>query len=114
MVERILLDSGGFWSRYGPPLAATLLAYGVICYASKRTIVIRPFWRTLLVALSIATIGLVVFAIFVVPQDLNMAVLLMTVASGLTPANFVIYRLSFGEAPPKDGGRDVAAAEASE
>ena len=63
MVQKIITETGGFGSRYGPAIAATIIAIGVFGYVFQRQIARNWFWKAVFWLLAIASAGLLAFVV---------------------------------------------------
>ena len=97
LIERIAIDSGGFWSRFGPPLMATVVALAVHVFLNRSDNLPRIFWIALLTVILLGVSASGVFAVYVAAfTDASTALPLVAVMIGLLPAAFVVYQLQSG------------------
>ena len=64
MVQKIVTETGGFGSRYGPVLVAMVIALGVIGYVFHRPIAWNWVWKGVFWLVAIAIVGMGVVAVY--------------------------------------------------
>jgi len=100
LVQKILLDGGGFASRYLPLLVAIVLAIGVMGQVYQKKIARAWFWQSVLwlsVAASTLTIALCLYLALMVGTITTAAVLLIFVIV-ILPAQMQIWHYSYRSA----------------
>ena len=96
MIERLVKSSGGFWSQFGPPIAATVLAIGLVCWVYDKRILSQYAWRGVLALLALAQLTAFVFAIYLLCTGVYLpAGLMLLVSIALVPAGVALYRYSW-------------------
>ena len=96
MLERILLESGGPWSRYGPPLAATIVCAGIVAWLRDMPLAFNWFWRITHLLLIAALLALGVYGgILLSIRTTTGAVFLLVTAVALLPAGVALYRYAW-------------------
>lgn len=95
MVQKLITESGGFGSRYGPVLAAVLIIIGVFGAVFQRPIARQWFWKGVFWLLGIVSVGLfamVVYLLFAVGSgSFNVAGLLVGILVVLMPAQWQLF-----------------------
>ena len=64
MMQKIMTETGGFGSRYGPVLIATIIALGVIGYVFQQRIAWNWAWKGVFWLLALASVGMGVVAVY--------------------------------------------------
>ena len=97
MTERIARESGGFESRYGPPIGATILAISVCCAARRKPAGRARMWGVVLLATYTCTVGLLALEFLLLRNGAPMRIHALTLggAALLVPAQFVLDRFVF-------------------
>ena len=97
-VEKIMRDSGGLPSRYGPVLGAVGVAIGVVGYLSSRPIGRAWVWKGIFVLSAVGTAGLLGLEVILLRSyDAPWRIHAMTLAGAvlLAPAVIALYRYAF-------------------
>lgn len=96
MIERLVKSSGGFWSQFGPPLGATILAIGLIYWLQSKPILHQWAWRSVLICLVLIQLSAIVFAVYLLGISvIGPAGLLILAAFTLVPANVALYQYAY-------------------
>jgi len=99
MFERIIKDSGGSWSQFGPPIAAMVLAIGMLGWLHNRTLLNVWAWRGahafLVLGQLLAALFVTYLAVFGVYAP---ATLILAFAAILIPASIALFRYSYRSA----------------
>jgi len=93
--EKIMRDSGGFQSRYGPAIGAIVVAVGVIGYLIHKPIISKWIWRIVLVLTVLAMFGLIALEIITATAahaPLRIHALIIAGVVLLIPAQAALYR----------------------
>ena len=99
MAQKIITETGGFGSRYGPVLVAMIIALGVLGYVFHRPIA-RPWvWKVVFWLLAIASVGMVILAVYlffsVGPGSYNVVGLLMGLLVVLLPGQWQLFGYAY-------------------
>ena len=65
MAQKIVTETGGFGSRYGPVIVATIIAVGVFGAVFQRPIARKWFWKAVFWLLAITGVGLFTLSVYV-------------------------------------------------
>ena len=96
LLERILIESGGVWSRYGPPLAATIVCAGIVAWLRDKPLAFRWLWRIAHLLLIAALLALGIYGgILLSIRTTTGAVSLLVTAIALLPAGVALYRYAW-------------------
>ncbi len=94
-IEKVVRDSGGLPSRYGPALGATVIAIGVAGYALSKPVGRRWLWRVVLVLAFLGMLALFALeCIVLLTDDAPWRIHAMIIAGSvlLIPAQIALYR----------------------
>lgn len=99
LVQKLMADSGGIASRFGPVILAVLLVTGFIGYTKQCPILKRWFWRVIFIVLAFASAGLVVLALYLIltvgsTQYAISGVIVLSLALAY-PALYAMYQYAF-------------------
>jgi hypothetical protein len=97
-VERIMRDSGGLPSRYGPMLGAVVVAVGVVGYLSSRPVGRAWVWKGVFALSAVGAAGLLGLEVILLQSyDAPWRIHAMTLAGAvlLAPAVNALYRYAF-------------------
>jgi len=97
-IEKILADSGGLLSRYGPAAGAVVVAIGVAGYALSRRIGWRWMWQGVFVLTLLGCAGLLALEFIVITTDdapWRIHLMILAGAVLLVPAQFALFRYAF-------------------
>ena len=64
MVQKIITETGGFGSRYGPLLLAAIVALGVLGYVFQRPIARHWVWKGVFWLLAVVSVGLLLLGVY--------------------------------------------------
>ena len=99
MVQKIITDTGGIGSRYGPVLVAMIIALGVLGYVFQRPIARNWVWKGVFWLLAIASVGMggvAVYLLFSVgPGSYNVVGLLMGLLVVLLPGQWQLFGYAY-------------------
>ena len=96
MFERIVRASRGFWSQFGPPLGAMILAIGLICWLYDRPLLNVWVWRGVLTCLVLGQLLAIVFAAYLVGMGIYVpAALMISISVVLIPAYIALHQYSY-------------------
>ena len=96
MIERLLRDSGGFWSQFGPPIAATIVCVGIIAWLRNKGIFNVWAWRAIHLGLALAQIAGLAFASYLATNALYVpAGLILASCFILGPAFYALFLYSY-------------------
>ena len=113
MGQKILTETGGFGSRYGPLILAAILALGVFGAVFQKPLARRWVWKAVFWLLAISSVGLFVLAVYVLsggayqPAGLILGILVVLLPGQWQLFGYV-YRSSslWGTAPAKSRNTD--------
>jgi len=97
-IEKIIDDSGGLLSRYGPALGATLVAVGVLGYAFRAPIGRAWIWKMVFVLAILGCLGLVALELITLltgDAPLRIHAMIVGGAALLVPAQIALHRYAF-------------------
>jgi hypothetical protein len=103
MIRKIVSDTGGIPSRYGPPVVATIVTAGVIAWLVRRPLLRQWVWKLVFGVLVVASgvgLGFGLYLLLVLSLDSWSVVLLISGAVYLVPAEIQLYRYAFGTGVP--------------
>ena len=99
MLERLIKDSGGFWSQFGPAIGTTILAIGVIFWINNKAFLNAWVWRVVHASLAFGQLLGVLFAVYLAGIGVYAAAgLALSFSVLLIPAYFALYRYSYRSA----------------
>lgn len=99
MFERIIKDSGGFWSQFGPPIAAMVLAIGMLGWLHNRTLLNVWAWRGVHAFLVLGQLFAALLATYLAVFGVYApATLILAFAAILIPASIALFRYSYRSA----------------
>jgi len=94
--RKILDDTGGLQSRLWPPLAAALIAAGLLAAIHKRPLGPRPVWIAVAWSGIVGTVGLALFGIVLMTQESGAGILwsaaIVAIALLIAPAQVKLFR----------------------
>ena len=112
MVLKIVTETGGFGSRYGPALAATIIALGVFGAVFQRPIARNWVWKAIFWLVAITSVGmlaLVMYLLFSVGSgSYKPAGLLLIILLVLLPAQWQLFGYAYRSSPLWDRAPDKA------
>ena len=93
MAEKIITETGGFGSRYGPAILAVTLAIGVLGQVAQKPIARRWIWVTIFWLLAIVSGGLSILAVSqLLERSYRMAGLILGILLMLSPGLWHLFR----------------------
>ena len=96
MLERLVIESGGFWSQFGPLIAAVVLAAGIIGWLDGRRLLNVWLWRILHLCLVFAQLLAVLYATYIGVFGIYLpAALVFALATFLLPASIALFRYAY-------------------
>jgi hypothetical protein len=99
MLERLIKDSGGVWSQFGPAIGTTILAIGVIFWINNKAFLNAWVWRVVHASLAFGQLLGVLFAVYLAGIGVYTAAgLVLSFSVLLIPAYFALYRYSYRSA----------------
>lgn len=99
MIRKLATDTGGIASRFGPAIAATLLAVGIVAMLLEKPIFKRWFWKGVfgvLVITSVTALSLALYLFTLQGWVSRPALLLLIGVIYLIPGESQLYRYAFG------------------
>jgi|GEM_PF-6056041 len=97
-IEKIVRDSGGFWSRYGPALGAFVAALGVAGWLIGKPIGWRVLWAAIFGLSVLAAVGMLALEELLVTgwdAPLRIHGLVLAGVLLLVPTQWALWRYSF-------------------
>ncbi len=96
MFERLVRDSGGFSSQFGPPIGAMILAVGLVCWLKNKAFLNVWVWRAVHVCVILVQVLAVVFAAYLAGIGVYApAALILSISVLLIPAYIALSRYSY-------------------
>ena len=96
MVERLVKDSGGFWSQFGPPIGAMILAVGLACWLKNKAVLNVWAWRAVHACVTLIQTLAFVFSAYLAGTGAYVpAALILSVCLILIPANIALRQYSY-------------------
>lgn len=93
MVQKIVTETGGFGSRYGPLILAGVLALGIVGYVFQTPFAHRWVWMAIFWLLAIVSAGLLILAASLVLDGLaRTAGLIVGILLVLAPGQWQLFR----------------------
>lgn len=107
MAQKIITETGGFGSRYGPVMVAAIIAVGVLGYVFQKPIARRWVWKAVFWLLAIASVGLFALGVYLLftgsyqPAGLTLGILLL-----LLPGQWQVFGYAYRSSPVWGGAPD--------
>ena len=98
LIRKLASDTGGTASRFGPALAATILAVGIIAALMQKPLVAQWFWKLTFALVALASSLALLFGLYLlVFRGLHSwpVLLLLGAAIYLVPAEVLLHRYAF-------------------
>ncbi|GAB4193480.1 MAG: hypothetical protein Tsb002_23970 [Wenzhouxiangellaceae bacterium] len=98
-IRKLVTDTGGIVSRFGPAIAATILAAGIVALLLEKPILRRWFWKGVFATLVVSSVAALSFGLYLFAiQGLVSwpTLLLLGGAIYLIPGEVQLYRYAFG------------------
>ena len=112
MVQKIITETGGFGSRYGPVILAIIIALGVLGYVFQRPIARNWVWKVVFWLLVIAGVGMLVLAVYLLLSvgrgSYDVAGLLLGLLVVLLPGQWQLFGYAYRSSPLWGRARDKA------
>jgi len=103
MIRKIMSDTGGIASRFGPPAAATIVAVGIAAMLYRQPLLRRWLWKGVFSLLVVASVGAVFLGAYLLliegVTSWNVA-LLFGLAIYAVPCEIQLHRYAFGTTIP--------------
>lgn len=98
-LEKIMTNSGGLMSRFGPVVMVLIIGYGIYGYVNQQRLLTRGIWRTLFGCLAVlwgSASLLMVYLVFIANPSHLQALLILTFGLLIIlPALIGLYRYGF-------------------
>lgn len=98
LMQKIIVDTGGFASRYFPLIITIIIVVGVIGYTLQKPILKRWFWMTYFWLISFTTAAIAFFSFYVIVvygAKSKLGLGMLSVALILLPALSLLYKYAF-------------------
>ena len=96
MFERLVKDSGGLSSQFGPPIGVMILGLGMICWLKNTSFLNVWVWRGVHVCVILVQLLAVVFAAYLAGTGAYApAALVLSFSVFLMPATNALYQYSY-------------------
>ena len=98
LIRKLASDTGGTASRFGPALAATILAIGIIAALMQKPLVAQWFWKLTFAVFALASSLALLFGLYLlIFHGLHSwsVLLLLGAAIYLIPAEVLLHRYAF-------------------
>lgn len=99
MIRKIMSDTGGMASRFGPAVAVTVISIGIVATLLNKPILRQGFWKAVFVLIVFSSIVALGFALYLLlAQNLVSwtVLILMGGAVYLVPGEIKLHRYAFG------------------
>ena len=96
MFERLVIDSGGFWSQFGPPIGATIISVGIFCWLRNTATINIWFWKIVHAVIGLVLVVSLAFSFYLAATSgYAVAGRVFIIALILAPAFYGLFQFSY-------------------